>query len=147
MVSSRSGGTADNGYHLLDVLLKSSYAPPIDTFKTMLRDGCLLDGGGVLETETFNASQREGKVREEGTGRGTQWDSKRIRESLLSVVEELERPRIKDQGPQRRQRVQTLHRVLPDDSRRVRGRYRSEIYMGKLVVNSQRPYLGTYLDR
>jgi len=114
----------------------------------MLRDECLLDGGGVLEAETFSASQRESKVREEGIGRGTQWNGKRIRGSLLSVVEELgEREReIKDQGPKTQgERVQTLHRMLPDDSRRVRGRYRCEIYMAKLVVNSKRPYLGTYL--
>jgi hypothetical protein len=82
-------------------------------------------------------------VREEGIGRGTQWNGKRIRGSLLSVVEELERerPRVKDQRP--KARGSKLFIVLPDDSRRVRGRYRCEIYMGKLVVNSKRPYLST----
>ena len=46
MVSSRPGGTADNGHHLLDVLVRTSYAASIDRVKTMLRDGCLLDEEG-----------------------------------------------------------------------------------------------------
>ena len=112
----------------------------------------MLGGRGVLEAETFNASQREEKVREEGTGRGTRWDSKRIRgePTVCRRGTRLERDqgsrtvRTQDQRPKAKdERVQTLDRVLtlPDDSRRVRGRYRSEIYMGKLVVNSKRPYL------